>query len=476
MNERKQMNTMEQLMAFISECFYKPDRQAARIILGTAFAHYIPNTNPIWMFVVGPPSSGKTAITVTALSGLQGMFGEGNSWGRKTAGEIDEKTGMPTKRNKAEKDNEAVEILSTINTNTFLSHQIGVDDPGLLEQICGTESYKDKDGETKRRTKALYEKNGTRKLVTGNALVLIPDFTVMASMRREVRGEIMGQLRRIYDGQFEKKVGTRVTKIWTGKLSLLAATTPVIDKYTSIDSALGERFIQLNWRSNSTPGRGKFAIDMLLKKQQGFKVKGPMQKLIQQLFAEAEPKLLMLDIDHPVMDRLAALSELIAEGRTSVFGQMVDNKFVVSETSMPEDVYRIIQQFYCLLSGLCAVQCRDEPNEQDIQDVLRVGIETLPTYRSVALQAAIQARPLSDYAGKYYDKRAEAVKLCALGVIEQEGKGRPVKLRTQWQEVVDRIGFEFDTVFCEDGAAGERERGAKQALADEQAGATDEVF
>ncbi len=470
------MDTMEQLMAFISECFYKPDRQAARIILGTAFAHYIPFTNPIWMFVVGPPSSGKTAITVTALSGLQGMFGEGNKWGRTSAGEIDEKTGMPKKRNKGERENEAVEVLSTINTNTFLSHQIGVDDPGLLEQICGTETYKDKEGKTKRRTKCTWEKNKTRKLVSGNALVLIPDFTVMASMRRETRGEIMGQLRRIYDGQFEKKVGTRVTKIWTGKLSLLAATTPVIDKYTSIDSALGERFIQLNWRSNDTPGRGKFALDMMMKKLQGFKVKGPMQKLIQQLFAEADPVLLILPMTHPVMDRLAALSELIAEGRTSVYGNMVDNKFIVSETSMPEDVYRIIQQFYSLMSGIAAIHCRTEPTEQDIQDVLRVGIETLPTYRSVVLQAAIQSRPLSDYAGKYYDKRAEAVKLCSLGVIEQEGKGRPVKLRKQWQDVVDRIGFEFDTVFCEDGAAGERERGAKIAEADKDAGITDEVF
>lgn len=453
------MTTMDKLMAFIEECFYKPDLQAARIILGTAFAHYIPNTNPIWMFVVGPPSSGKTAITVTALSGLQGMFGEGQQWGRRGEGEIDKNTGLPKKRNKAEKSNEAVEILSTINPNTFLSHQIGVDDPGLLEQIS--------------KAKPVYEKDETRKIVSGNALVLIPDFTVMASMRREMRGEIMGQLRRIYDGQFEKKVGTRTTKIWTGKVSLLAATTPVIDKYTSIDSALGERFIQINWRSSDDAGRGVFTLKMMAKRAAGFLIKSPMQKMIKNLFAEATPKLLILADDHPLLDRLSALSELIAEGRTSVFGQMVDKKFVVSETSVPEDIHRIIQQFYTLLSGICSLQNHDEPTEQDIQDVLRVGIETLPTYRSVVMQAAIQGRPLSDYAGKSADKRAEAVKLCALGVIERVGADRPVKLRKRWQTVVDRIGFEFDTVFCEDGAAGERERGAKQALIDPTDGAGD---
>jgi hypothetical protein len=449
---------MEKLMAHIEDCFYKPDLQAARIIYGTAFAHYIPDTNPIWMFVVGAPSSGKTAITITALQGLQGMFGEGNLWGARDGGGGDDGDVMvaasAVKKNKHCKPNEAVEVLSTINPNTFLSHQIGgkkgADDPGLLEQI--------NDGA------ALLEKGGRRKIVSGNLLCLIPDFTVMASMRREVRGEIMGQLRRIYDGQFEKKIGTRQTKIWNGKMSMLAATTPVIDKYTSIDSALGERFIQLNWRSSRDVGRGAFTVEMMMRKAQGFKVKGPLQKLTQQLFFEHDPTLILLKKGDPVIDRLAALAELIAEGRSSVFGHFEDKKFQVTETSVAEDVHRVIQQFIVQMSGLCTIQGRTYPIEQDIQDILRVGIETLPTYRSIVLQAAIQGRPLGDYAGKDHDKRAEAVKLEALGVIQRVVGPGVVKLRSEWQACVERIGFEFDTVFVHDGAAGARERDLEQAV------------
>ncbi len=449
------MTTMEKLMAHIDDCFYKPDLQAARIIYGTAFAHYIPDTNPIWMFVVGPPSSGKTAITITALQGLQGMFGDGNLWGARDGGGGDTDEDLMTapqalKKNKHHRPNEAVEVLSTINPNTFLSHQIGgtkgQNNPGLLEQITGGP--------------ALYEKDDCRKIVTGNLLCLIPDFTVMASMRREVRGEIMGQLRRIYDGQFEKKIGTRQTKIWNGKMSMLAATTPVIDKYTSIDTALGERFIQLNWRCSDDPARGVFTLKMMLRKAAGFKVKGPLQKLTKELFFEHEAKLMILEDDSPVFDQLSALSELIAECRTSVFGRIGDdNKFVVTECSVPEDIHRIIQQFYVQMSGICTIQGRNSPNHQDIQDVLRCGIETLPTYRSVVLQAAIEGRKLSEYTGKDADKRAEAVKLNALGIIERViGDRNPVQLRSKWRKCVDRIGFEFDTVFVADGAAGERER------------------
>lgn len=459
------MTTMEKLIAHIEDCFYKPDLQAARIIYGTAFAHYIPDTNPIWMFVVGPPSSGKTAITITALQGLQGMFGEGNLWGARDGGGGggDVMTApQALKKNRHHKPNEAVEVLSTINPNTFLSHQIGgkkgSDDPGLLEQI--------------NEGAAVLEKGGRRKIVSGNLLCLIPDFTVMASMRREVRGEIMGQLRRIYDGQFEKKIGTRQTKIWNGKMSMLAATTPVIDKYTSIDTALGERFIQLNWRSSRDIGRGAFTVEMMMRKARGFKVKGPLQKLTQELFFEHDPELILLEKGDPCIDRLAALAELIAEGRSSVFGHLQDTKFQVTECSVAEDVHRVIQQFVVQMSGICTIQGRDYPIEQDIQDILRVGIETLPTYRSIVLQAAIQGRPLSDYAGKDADKRVEATKLNALGVIDRVVGPGVVKLRREWQAVVERIGFEFDTVFCEDGAAGERERAEQVAI---QA-PTDEVF
>jgi len=246
MREGSDVDSLNEFCAYVSKSFFEPDIQAVRIILGAAFAHYITDLPPIWLFVVGPPSSGKTSITIEALSGLQGMFGEGQPWGPQAEGEIDLTTGMAKKQNKNYKETEAVEILSTINPNTFLSHQQGVHAPGLLEQL-------NKKGPMK-------EKDGNREISWGNALMLVPDFTVMSSMQKEKRGEVMGQLRRIYDGAFEKKVGTKVTKIWQGKVSMLAATTPVIDKYTTIESALGERFIQIKWRASDDPGRAVFAL------------------------------------------------------------------------------------------------------------------------------------------------------------------------------------------------------------------------
>ena len=260
-------------------------------------------------------------------------------------------------------------------------------------------------------------------------------------------------------------------------MSILAATTPVIDKYTSIDSALGERFIQLNWRASKDEGRGKFTLQQMRRKAKGFNVKGPMKDMVRKLFANATAELLDIPDDNLVDDRLSALAELTADGRASVYGHLDEKTYRVKEIAGAEDIHRIIQEFYAQLSGISRLQDRSFPNEQDIQDVLRVGIETLPTYRSVVLQAAIEGKKLSDYAGRDRDKRIEATRLCALGMIERADIGdAPVKLRKKWESVVDRCGFDFSTVFENDGAAAGRERAEQARQTEMDAGLDDEKF
>jgi len=48
--------------AILERWFYKPDRQAMRIVLGTLQAHYLNAGDPTSLFIVAPPGTGKTAI------------------------------------------------------------------------------------------------------------------------------------------------------------------------------------------------------------------------------------------------------------------------------------------------------------------------------------------------------------------------------------------------------------------------------
>ena len=50
--------------------FYKPDLQAIRIVMGTLKAHYLDIGDPAWLFVVAPPGSGKTSVSIMGTSDL----------------------------------------------------------------------------------------------------------------------------------------------------------------------------------------------------------------------------------------------------------------------------------------------------------------------------------------------------------------------------------------------------------------------
>lgn len=74
-------------------------------------------------------------------------------------------------------------------------------------------------------------------------ILTLKDFTTVLTMQRDKRGETLSQLREIYDGAFKKEFGNGVVVDWTGKVGLVAGVTPVIDTYYSVGQILGERFL-----------------------------------------------------------------------------------------------------------------------------------------------------------------------------------------------------------------------------------------
>jgi hypothetical protein len=200
-----QQRSLDLLCAQLGKRFYKPDWQAIRITLGAIQAHYLHIGDPAWLFIVAPPGSGKTTMSIMGASDLK-----------------------------------QVVLLGDLSENTFLSGFYGHKQPGLLE----------KTGESK--------KKGTTYTTSGDLIVLVKDFTTVLSMRREKRGAILSQLREIHDGMFKRDFGTGDTKIWRGQATVIAAVTPVLDRYYSIFGVLGERFLQLRWHRPDSEEAGEW--------------------------------------------------------------------------------------------------------------------------------------------------------------------------------------------------------------------------
>ena len=62
-----------ELNRVLQKWFYKPDLQAIRIVMGTLKAHYLDIGDPAWLFVVAPPGSGKTTVSIMGAAGLQSV-------------------------------------------------------------------------------------------------------------------------------------------------------------------------------------------------------------------------------------------------------------------------------------------------------------------------------------------------------------------------------------------------------------------
>lgn len=81
-----------------------------------------------------------------------------------------------------------------------------------------------------------------------NGLLVFKDFTTITSMNEEGLREIMGQLRGVYDGSFNKKTGNGKDVNWVGKIGVIAGGTIAVQRKMRQFSEQGERFINYSIR------------------------------------------------------------------------------------------------------------------------------------------------------------------------------------------------------------------------------------
>ena len=138
------------------------------------------HSNPIWLQVIGPPGSGKTAhVTLT-------------------------------------KDYPKSIFVSSLSKATLISgyRKEGDDDfdPSLLPLL-------------------------------NEKVLIVKDFTTILQSSKDERDAVIGQLRDIFDGHASRGLGNVGLMEYVSRFNMLLCVTPAIDQYHSIGQQLGERFI-----------------------------------------------------------------------------------------------------------------------------------------------------------------------------------------------------------------------------------------
>lgn len=347
-----------ELQNVLERWFYKPDLQAIRIVMGTIKAHYLNIGTPAWLFVVAPPGSGKTTMSIMGACGLN-----------------------------------EVQAIGDVTENTFLSGFHGHKDPGLLEKLGPT------------------TQDGHIHTTVGNAVLLIKDFTTVLAMSRQKRGAILAQLREIHDGQFRRDFGTGVTKIWKGRVSVIAAVTPVLDRHYSIFSTLGERFMQVRWHRTDEIA-GEWAIDQ---QDQREKIQAELANAVKGIFNASANG--VVSLPKPMRQRIASLAEIVAIARTHVFRNNYGNR-EIEYVPEPEANTRLSQGLAAIAKGIAALNRRDSVDEPDLQDTFRVGMDCIVDPRRQILQAIIAGTDVERVALPRTVRDRQLEELDELGLVE----------------------------------------------------------
>lgn len=357
-------------------------------IIDVATAVYVANkfnSDPLWMFFTGPPSSAKTEI-------LRAMDGHKN-----------------------------ITLISSLTPSTLIS--------GKTIKGKGNQSL-------------------LLKLDTGK-MVIIKDFGTILTMYREARGEIFAQLREIYDGQYSKAFGTGETISWSGKLGLLAATTPVIDKYMSVNQMLGERFLHYRVGDENAFGVGCCAFGNVLEEENHRK---EFRECMNQFLSRFDGDLVlnMREVSD-TRERIVSLAIFCAHARSAVFRNPYDRS--LEAMPQPEGPARLTKQFKVLAMALAAVRDLEEIDNAVYEVVKKTAKDTLPRLRLQTLEALWQL--YHDDPEKWHRTKEVAMaagmptvttklkleNLSLLRLIERDTEGEGDKAAYTWRpsELMERL-------------------------------------
>jgi hypothetical protein len=153
------------------------------VTLASVVGNLLPS-EPVWLLVVGSPSSGKTEV-LHPLSGLP-----------------------------------YVHQAATLTEAALLSG-------------------------TPRKERAEGARGGLLRVLDEFGIIVCKDFTSVLAQNRDSRAQVLAALREIYDGEWTRHVGTDGgrTLHWKGKLGLLGGVTTAIDPHHSVIAMMGDRFV-----------------------------------------------------------------------------------------------------------------------------------------------------------------------------------------------------------------------------------------
>jgi hypothetical protein len=201
---------------------------------------------------------------------------------------------------------------------------------------------------------AVTPKKAMRKAATGGLLrkigdrgiLVIKDVTSILSADRNIRGTVLAALREVYDGKWERNVGSEggQTLTWKGRIVIIGAVTTAWDTHHAVVAALGDRFVLI--RMDSYRGRSRAAQKSISNTGDEVQMREELRTAVGGLLAHARTDEVKLTAAE--RDQIARMADIVTMSRTAAER---DYKGDITEVHAPEMPTRFAKQLTQVVRG-----------------------------------------------------------------------------------------------------------------------------
>lgn len=268
---------------------------------------------------------------------------------------------------------------------------------------------------------------------SGAACLIIKDLSPLFSRKHERVEAILGDLKSIYDGEYQKATGTVGLLSYTPRFSLVACITPLaLDKHHRYMSKIGSRF--LTYRVPSLTDEEQAAgMNRVWQADERKEKLAQLQELSNThvnalLTTPVEP----ISVTPEQQAAINRLGQLLARGRAVTEwtrGPFYEQREI--ETVQIEEPFRAIEQLRNLARALARIHGRSHVAEHDLELVRRVVLSSMPAGRArvLALFAAspegLTANRCGEAIGKSDDRARQLLDELERVEIIAKKKGAP---------------------------------------------------
>jgi hypothetical protein len=223
-----------------------------------------------------------------------------------------------------------------------------------------------------------------------HGVLVFKDLTTLLSMNRDSLSAIMGQLRAIYDGKFDRPLGNGKDVKWLGKVGIIATGTIDVQRRMREYSKYGERF--LNYIPEVANGK-----DMARKAIRNQGSIAEQEEYLAELVSRfinqklEEDYDLSREISYEIENRMVDIADLCTLARSPV-NMNERNPAVVDYVPEREQPPRMAMTLKNTAIALMHISSEKEMSKENEDIIYKVALDSIPVERKMVLELLTEYR------------------------------------------------------------------------------------